>query len=744
MNEVMHIMILLTGTEIVRNRMKHVSPASVLVFWICLLVPALSCFAADINLAWDANAEADLAGYRVYVGTASGTYGSPVDIGNVTAYTVTGLGPGTYYFAVTAYNASGLESGFSNEVFATIDSSDTTSPALSITSPTSSSTYSTSSSSLNMSGTASDNIAVTQVTWVNNRGGSGTASGTTSWSVTGIVLSSGSNVITVTARDAAGNSSTATLTVTYTPPDTTVPTISITSPTSGSTYSTSSSSLNMSGTASDNIAVTQVTWVNNRGGSGTASGTSSWSIAGITLSSGSNVITVTARDAAGNSSTATLTVTYTPSDTTLPTIGITSPTSGSTYSTSSSPLNMSGTASDNIAVTQVTWVNNRGGSGTASGTSSWSVTGIALSSGSNVITVTARDAAGNTRTATLTITYTPSDTTAPAISIASPTSGSTYSTSSSSLNMSGTASDNIAVTQVTWANDRGGSGTASGTTSWSVTGITLSSGSNVITVTARDAAGNTGADTLTVTYTPSDTTPPVISNMSASGIDSSSAVISWTTNEASDSQVEYGTSTAYGSSTTLNAGMLTSHSQTLSGLTQGTLHHYRVKSRDAAGNLAASGDSTFTTNNACSYAINPSSVSVSAIASQGNLAVIAPSGCAWSATSNAGWISIASGSSGSGNGNLSYSIAANSTQNSRAGSLTVAGLTFAITQLKTGYDINGDGTVNVLDLQILANVILGVASCPGNCDINGDASVNALDLQILVNVILGVQTPLAY
>ena len=70
------------------------------------------------------------------------------------------------------------------------------------------------------------------------------------------------------------------------------------------------------------------------------------------------------------------------------------------------------------------------------------------------------------------------------------------------LTLGGTASDNVGVTQVTWANDRGGSGTATGTTSWSVSGIVLASGANVLTVTARDAAGNTSTDTLTVTYTP--------------------------------------------------------------------------------------------------------------------------------------------------------------------------------------------------------------------------------------------------
>ncbi len=216
-------------------------------------------------------------------------------------------------------------------------------------------------------------------------------------------------------------------------PDTIDPTVTITEPTSGSTYSTSSAELNIGGTATDNVAVTSVRWTNSRGGSGTCSGTSSWSKNNIDLSSGKNVITVTARDAAGNTATDTLTVTYTPPDTTGPTVTITEPTSGSTYSTSIAELNIGGTATDNVAVTSVRWTNSRGGSGTCSGTSSWSKNNIDLSSGKNVITVTARDAAGNTATDTLTVTYTPPDTTGPTVTITEPTSGSTYSTSSAEL-----------------------------------------------------------------------------------------------------------------------------------------------------------------------------------------------------------------------------------------------------------------------------------------------------------------------
>jgi phosphodiesterase/alkaline phosphatase D-like protein len=116
-------------------------------------------------------------------------------------------------------------------------------------------------------------------------------------------------------------------------------------------------------------------------------------------------------------------------------------------------------------------------------------------------------------------------------------------------------------------------------------------------VKSRDAAGNlatSGDYTFTTTSAP-DATSPVISDVESSGITSSGATITWTTDEESDTQVEYGTSASYGSTTDLNTAMVTSHSQSLGGLTAGTPYHYRVKSRDAAGNLATSGDYTFTT-----------------------------------------------------------------------------------------------------------------------------------------------------
>lgn len=120
-------------------------------------------------------------------------------------------------------------------------------------------------------------------------------------------------------------------------------------------------------------------------------------------------------------------------------------------------------------------------------------------------------------------------------------------------------------------------------------------------------------------YVLTDTTPPTISNDQATNITANSATITWTTDENSDSQVEYGLTISYGSQTTLDPSMVTSHSVLVSGLSPSTLYHYRVKSKDAAGNLATSGDYNFTTS------------SVPALS--GNV-----SGWAWSET--IGWISF--------------------------------------------------------------------------------------------------------
>jgi len=81
------------------------------------LISHHSAYCADVTLAWDANSEADLAGYKLHYGIASGVYNQTVVVGNVTEHTVTGLNENTvYYFAATAYDMDDNESDYSNEV----------------------------------------------------------------------------------------------------------------------------------------------------------------------------------------------------------------------------------------------------------------------------------------------------------------------------------------------------------------------------------------------------------------------------------------------------------------------------------------------------------------------------------------------------------------------------------------------------------------------------------------------------
>lgn len=205
-----------------------------------------------------------------------------------------------------------------------------------------------------------------------------------------------------------------------------------------------------------------------------------------------------------------------------------------------------------------------------------------------------------------------SDTSAPSVAIASPTSSPTHVTGNTPLALGGTASDNVGVTLVTWSNNRGGNGTASGTTSWSIGGIALLGGTNVITVTARDAAGNIATDTLTVTYNVADTTPPTVASTSpASGATnvSTGTTITVTFSEAmSASSIHAGTFQVSGVSGSVGVNGAIAVFTPSGALADSTGYTVTVLGgangvRDAAGNALASNYSwSFTTTGALACA----------------------------------------------------------------------------------------------------------------------------------------------
>ena len=461
----------------------------------------------------------------LFDGTAGDMDGTPVSVGasQVTWTNTTTGGFGVAALVAGTWTASvPLTSGANSIDFTAEDAAgnltptsivmtyDPAAPVVQIVTPTTDLTFTSAISPIVLGGTASDDVGIFQVTWSTNAAvtpAAGTATGTTDWTDS-ITLAPGSNVITITAEDFVGRTGTARITIIYDP---TPPTVAITVPTAEATFMTTNATLSLAGAASDNLEVQSVTWENTTTGDlGIALGTGAWTIGSIPLIEGPNVITVTAVDSVGNSGMATLTVTY---DATPPTVAITSPATDP-FPTTTRPLPMVGTAGDNLNLVSVTWANSLGGGGTATGTTSWTAS-VYLFPGSNVITVTATDAHSHTATDTITVDFTP-ESVAPTAGITTPSATGSAVSATQISTVGGTADDNVAVVSVAWRNlATGVRGTAAlsggpNPVNWTAE-VPLTSGANIVAVTATDDAGNTVTVTITITYeSPSDAVVPAI------------------------------------------------------------------------------------------------------------------------------------------------------------------------------------------------------------------------------------------
>ncbi|MGD1020777.1 MAG: choice-of-anchor tandem repeat GloVer-containing protein, partial [Verrucomicrobiia bacterium] len=103
-----------------------------------------------------------------------------------------------------------------------------------------------------------------------------------------------------------------------------------------------------------------------------------------------------------------------------------------------------------------------------------------------------------------------------------------------------------------------------------------------------------------------------------------------------------------------------------------------------AGGIGGGGGSTN-----CSYELGSTNATFAASGGADTVSVIASNGCAWSATNNESFITITSGSSGSGNGTVHYSVAANTSSNEQVGTMTIAGKTFTVTESGTSSSSGG-------------------------------------------------------
>jgi hypothetical protein len=340
----------------------------------------------------------------------------------------------------------------------------------------------------------------------------------TGGSAAAIPLSVGANTITVTATDANGQTRTATLVATRTGGgDVTAPTVSILQPASSGTWSDSSASQTISGSAADNVAVTSVTYSCSGATtlSGTATGTTSWSQV-LTLSNGTTTCLVVSHDGTNDSTAAQIIFTITLSDSTPPVVTI-STNGGANFGATTTPQNLTGTATDAVGVTACNYTNSLGGGGVASGSypftsGSWSMA-VALSTaadstpGTNIVTVDCQDAAGNHGTDSITITYTAT------LTITSPATINGFDGVSSSFQMSYSGGPSGSPT---WTNN--GAGTTLNDADADCSGTSISAGG---LVSFNHSGTGTCSWTAKVTVGASNTTQAmslVFSSSSNSGL----------------------------------------------------------------------------------------------------------------------------------------------------------------------------------------------------------------------------------
>jgi hypothetical protein len=361
-------------------------------------------YALDVTLAWDSNTEPDLAGYKLYyktgssgppyAGTGAAEGDSPIEVFNVTQFTVHGLANGvTYYFVVTAYDDENNESGYSNEV------STSETATVSITSPENGFFANASNYTAFPVGGTAEASATVEIFANATSLGTTTALTNGTWTISGDFTPCMEGPISLTAESNSTTSNAVTGTYDKTPPN--PPDVSGTTPTNDTTPTWSWSS----GGSGNGTYRYKLDDSNLNSGATQTSGTTF--TPGSSLSQGLHNLYVQERDAAANwSSSGSFTIeidTTAPAAPVITTNGGNGP--GNDCTTSNASLLLEGTCAADTVTIRI----NGSTSGVAytPGETSWSYSGT-LQSGENTLNVTAIDAAGNTSTPdSITITYNP-------------------------------------------------------------------------------------------------------------------------------------------------------------------------------------------------------------------------------------------------------------------------------------------------------------------------------------------------
>src|SRR5439155_1689519 len=117
------------------------------------------------------------------------------------------------------------------------------------------------------------------------------------------------------------------------------------------------------------------------------------------------------------------------------------------------------------------------------------------------------------------------------------------------------------------------------------------------------------------------------------------------------------------------------------GLNASTTYYYRVRAYAGKQNSSYAGVASATTLGvACTVSITPSSASFNEASGAGSVSVTAPVGCTWAVSSSVNWLTVSSGASGTGNGTVTYLVAANTSINGRIGTIAIDGQTLTVMQ----------------------------------------------------------------
>jgi hypothetical protein len=434
--------------------------------------------------------------------------GAPIGAADTAApyeatWATTGVSNGAHTLSAIARDAVGHETTAATVNVLVLN--DLAAPTVSLLNPAADATL---TGSVTIAAAASDDIGVSSVQFLLNGSPLGAADTTAPYEAAWVTTTAtnGAHTLSAVARDAAGRETTATAINVTLANDQAAPTVSISSPLSGATVA---GSITIGANALDDIGVTSVQFLVDGTALGAADTTAPFEAnwATVATANGVHSLTAVARDAVGNETTASASVTVL-NDLAAPAVTVTSPAAAATVGSS---VVVTASASDDIGVTSVQFLVDGAPMGAADNSApfeaAWATT--ALPNGAYTITAVARDAVGNETTATPVNVTVFNDTVAPSVSVTSPAAAATVS---GAVTVTANASDNVAVFSVQFLLDGAPLGPADGSAPFEAAWTTMATanGAHTLTAVARDAVGNEATTTAVNVTVLNDVAAPAV------------------------------------------------------------------------------------------------------------------------------------------------------------------------------------------------------------------------------------------